>query len=91
MIRIEIKSPLINEISGVSKAGKPYNIKKQIGWAYLFDSTGTPEPFPSKIELGLADGQQPFAIGNYTISDKSYFVGDFNSLSIGRLILDPIK
>jgi hypothetical protein len=90
-LRIEIKSPLITEISGVSKAGKPYNIKKQIGWAYTYDQQGDLNPFPEKIEIGIADGQSPFPVGNYVLSDKCIYVGDFSSLTVGRLILEPVQ
>lgn len=90
-LRIEIKSPLITEISGISKSGKPYNIKKQIGWAYTYDQQGDLNPFPEKIEIGMADGQAPFPVGNYVLSDKCIYVGDFSSLSIGRVILDPVQ
>ena len=89
-LRIEIKSNLVQEISGTSKAGKPYHMRKQAGWAYTYDSMGALNPFPERIELSLADGQEPFQVGNYTLSPASFFVGDFHSLSIGRPILELI-
>lgn len=90
MLKIEVKSPLVTEISGTSKAGKPYFIRKQSAWAHTYDDKGNPNPYPERIELSLNDGQDPFPVGNYTLSDKSFFVGDFNSLTVGRLILDPV-
>jgi hypothetical protein len=89
-LRIEIKSPVITEISGISKAGKPYNIKKQVGWAYTYDQQGAPNPYPERIDISMVDGQPAYAIGNYLLSDKCLFVGDFNSLSVGRPILEAI-
>ena len=89
-LRIEIKSNLVQEISGTSKAGKPYHMRKQAGWAYTYDSMGALNPFPERIEFSLADGQEPFQVGNYTLSPASFFVGDFHSLSIGRPILELI-
>lgn len=89
-LRIEVKSPLVQEISGVSKAGKPYNIRKQTLWAYTYDQQGNPNPYPERIETSLADGQVPFEVGQYTLSDRCFFVGDFNSLDIGRLVLDKV-
>lgn len=88
-LRIEIKSSLIQEISGTSKAGKPYHMRKQAGWAYTYDSMGSLNPFPERIEFSLADNQEAFAVGNYTLSPASFFVGDFHSLAIGRPILEP--
>lgn len=90
MLKIEIKSPLVTEISGTSKAGKPYFIRKQAAWAHTYDAQGTINPYPERIELSLNDEQDPFPIGIYTLSDKSFFVGDFCTLSVGRLILDPV-
>jgi hypothetical protein len=90
-IRIEIKSSTVQEINGVGKkSNKPYSMRKQVGWAYTMDNTGAPNPFPEKIEFTLADGQEPFQPGNYTIDPSSFFVGDFNSLAIGRLVLKPV-
>lgn len=89
-ILIEIKSPVITEISGISKAGKPYHMRKQVAWAYTFDQQGQPQPFPERIEFSLADGQDPHQPGKYQIAPVSFFVGDFNSLSIGRLVLTPV-
>lgn len=89
-LKIEVKSPLVQEVSGVSKAGKPYHIRKQVLWAHTHDSQGNVNPYPEKIETSLADGQDAFPIGNYTLSDRCFFVGDFNSLSIGRLELDRV-
>lgn len=90
MLKIEIKSPLVTEISGTSKAGKPYFIRKQAAWAHTYDAQGNLNPYPERIELSLNDGQEPFNPGVYTLSDKSFFVGDFGKLEVGRLILDPV-
>ena len=90
-ILIEIKSPAITEVSGTSKAGKPYHMRKQSAWAYTYDQQGKPQPYPERIEFNLSDEQLAFAAGRYTIAPQSFFVGDFNSLAIGRLILEPVK
>lgn len=89
-LRIEIKSNLIQEISGTSKAGKPYHIRKQAGWAYTYDPMGALNPFPERMEFTLADGQEPFQPGNYTLSPVSFYIGDFHSLAISRPVLEPI-
>lgn len=89
-LRIEIKSNLITDINGVSKAGKPYHMRKQVGWAYTYDQQGVLNPYPERIEISVNDGQDPYPLGNYAVSDKCIYVGDFNSLTVGRLILEPI-
>lgn len=90
MLKIEIKSALITEISGTSKLGKPYHMRKQSAWAHTYDQQGNPNPYPERIELTLNDGQDPFPVGNYTLSDKCFFVGDFGKLEVGRLVLEPV-
>lgn len=89
-LRIEIKSSNIQEISGTSKAGKPYHMRKQAAWAYTYDPMGSLNPFPERIEFSLADGQEPHAVGNYTLSPAAFYVGDFHSLAIGRPVLEPL-
>jgi len=86
-IRIEVKSLVVSEVSGIAKSGKPYHIRKQTGWAHTYDASGTPNPYPEKIEFNLQENQPPFALGVYTIAPESFYVGDFNALAIGRLIL----
>jgi len=90
-ILIEIKSPVITEVNGTSKAGKPYHMRKQSAWAYTYDQHGKPHPYPERIEFNLMDDQQAFPAGRYSIAPQSFFVGDFNALSIGRLLLEPVK
>lgn len=89
-LRIEIKSNLVQDISGTSKAGKPYHIRKQAAWAHTYDAQGALNPYPERMEFSLADGQEPFPVGNYTLSPASFYIGDFNLLSIGRPILEPM-
>lgn len=87
---VEVKSAVATEISGVSKAGKPYNIRKQVAWAHTYDDQGKLNPYPERIEMNLANGQDPYPVGRYTLSDSCFYVGDFNQLSIGRLVLDQL-
>jgi Helix-destabilising protein len=91
MLRIEIKSLNIAEQSGIAKSGKPYSIRKQTGWAYTYDNMGDLNPFPERIEISLADKQAAYPVGQYTLADRTFYVGDYSSLTIGRLILDPIS
>lgn len=89
-LRVEIKSNLVTDINGVAKSGKPYHIRKQVGWAYTYDQDGQLNPYPERIEININEGQDAYPAGNYTLSDKCIYVGDFNSLSISRPILDLV-
>ena len=90
-LRIEVKHPNYSEISGTSKAGKPYTIRKQPAYAYTYDKAGMPNPYPELIEINLDKDQPAFPIGFYTVDDSCFFVGDFRQLAVGRLILKPIS
>lgn len=89
-LRIEIKHPSFTEISGTSKAGNPYTMRKQPGYAYTYDKAGMPNPYPELIEINLEKDQPAFPVGFYTVSDSCFFVGDIHQLSIGRLVLTPV-
>lgn len=90
-IRIEIKSPHVTENSGTSKAGKPYTIRKQTAWAHVTDQDGKPMDYPARIEIQLEREQPAYAAGNYGVGPASFFVGDYDRLSLGRLVLLPLK
>jgi len=88
VIRIEIKSAKVNVKSGTAKAsGKPYTIKTQEGYAHTVDREGKPRPYPQQIEIALEKEQEPFAPGVYTIGPATLYVGDYNRLMLGRLVL----
>ena len=91
-MRIEIKSDKIQEISGISKSSsKPYLIRKQSGYAYVVDEAGQPQPYPESIDINLDREQPPYVPGMYLVMDSSFYVGDFKSLSIGKLRLQPLE
>ena len=90
MLKIEIKHAVATEISGVSKAGKPYSIRKQPAWAYTYDQHGRLQEYPERIEINLADGQEPYPVGFYQLAPSSFFVGDFHQLVVGRPVLDKL-
>ena len=91
MIRIEIKSLVIAERSGISNNnGKPYTMREQFGWAQLFSDDGTPEPYPTKIKIGLEANQQPYPIGVYSVALNTFYVGKYDDLQLGRLKLQAL-
>jgi len=89
-IKIEIKSTQFDERNGVSqKSGKPYSMRTQTGFAHVLDRDGKPEAYPIKCEIPLDTDQPPFQPGMYVVDDRSFMVGDYNRLAIGRLRLTP--
>ena len=86
MIKIEVKSLEVHARSGISsKSGKPYNIRTQPGYALL-----PGKAYPVEISLTLEEGQSPWAVGAYKLASESFFVGQYNNLQLGRLVLEPI-
>lgn len=88
-IRIEVTDATI-EHRQVTKGGKTFDFYTQTAYAFIPDALGKPSKYPQRIEIGHdkdAPGYQP---GFYTLDPRSFFVGDFNRLSIGRMKLSPL-
>lgn len=94
-IRIEVKLGVANSrnvnVSKGKNAGTVMTMIDQEAWAFTVDKDGNPHPYPTKISIGLEQGQQPYPAGMYTIAPSSIYVGDFGRLKLGRLVLIPIK
>lgn len=91
MIKVEVTSEDLNVKSGIStKTGKPYEIREQIGWAYLFDAQGGKNPHPTSIRLQIETGDKPFKAGNYMLHPSSIFADRWGQLAIGRVKLAPV-
>ncbi|HBB0296964.1 TPA: DNA-binding protein [Escherichia coli] len=87
MIKIEIKpsQAVADTRSGVSKStGKPYTISEQSGYIFLGGD------YPQLFKIPLEQGQAPYAAGLYELHPSSIFVGDFQKLRVGKIILTPI-
>jgi hypothetical protein len=90
-IRIEVKKVDVQDVSGNAKrTGKPYAFKKQTAWAHLYDRKGTPDDYPTRIEVTLDDGQAPYPPGVYTLAPSSFYSGSFGALECSPR-LTPIK
>lgn len=87
---IEITSRSVDERSG-TKNGKDWKIRTQIGYARIPDRDGNEQPYPESIKIDLAKDQPPYEPGLYVVADNSYYVGDFQKLTLGRLVLAPAK
>jgi helix-destabilizing protein len=82
-IQIEIKSTDIEDKRGISRAGKPYHIREQFGYADLG------KEYPVEIRVPLDPTAPPYAVGNYSIHPDSLYVDRFGRLTLGRLKLIP--
>jgi hypothetical protein len=90
MIKIEVQSADVLTKTGVSsKTNKPYSIREQEAWAYLFNRNGQPDPYPSKIRLRLDDGQLPYPKGFYMLHQSSFVVDEYGTMGLGRINIVP--
>ncbi|EFP2198507.1 DNA-binding protein [Escherichia coli] len=88
MIKIEIKpsQAVADTRSGVSKStGKPYTISEQSGYIFLGGD------YPQLFKIPLEQGQAPYAAGLYELHPSGIYVGDFQKLRVGKIVLTPIS
>ncbi|MGL6424170.1 single-stranded DNA-binding protein [Aeromonas caviae] len=86
-MKIEIANVSVRNQSGTSqRTGKAYSMDKQEAYLHLDG-----QPYPVKFEFTLAQGATPYQKGFYSVTDKSFIVDRFGSLSVsGQLELIPI-
>lgn len=88
-IKIEVSSTTVEEKSGMGKNGKPYLIREQVGYAFVLDEHGNPDKYPVKCRLSLEMDQAAYRPGMYSIDPRSFMVGDYDRLALGRVRLQP--
>jgi hypothetical protein len=86
VIKIQIEKATSTNKSGVSKrTGNDYSIDEQP--ALLFKDG---ENYPDKIRISLKQGERPYPVGFYTLSDESFTVSGYGQLEV-RPALVPMK
>lgn len=77
-VKLEIHDSNVLEISGTSKADKPYQFFKQEGWVKLPSA-----PFPQKVELSHEKAAQALAKGDYHLDlSSALYIDRFSNLAI---------
>lgn len=91
MLKIQVETTVVDLKTGTSaKTGKPYAIREQEAWAYLFGRDGKPYPHPQKIRLTLDDDQQPYEIGTYQLDLSSIYADRFGQLALRARLFRPV-
>lgn len=88
MIKIEIKpsQAIADTRSGISKStGQAYTINEQAAYIFLG------QDYPQLFKLNLENGQAPYSAGLYTLHPSSIYVGDFQKLRVGKIVLVPYQ
>jgi len=85
-MRMRVKSIEVSEKHGTSKrTGQPYTIREQF---CFWENAATGEV--RRVTLSLREGQEPYAVGQYNVSDESFGVDRFGGLAVERLRLEPV-
>lgn len=91
MFKVNIASTAVNVKAGIStRTNKPFSMREQIGWIYMFDQQGKPNPHPQSITLILDGNDAPYPVGDYLLAPESFYVGAFGSIKV-RPKLEPVK
>lgn len=91
MIKIEIDSSEVRELSGVSKAtGKPYHLRIQGGYAFVVGPDGKSQRYPERFEFALDSDQAPYPAGLYQLHPSAIRVRD-GRLTLAAVALAPVK
>jgi len=84
-MKIEVTQEPINVRQGV-KDGKQWTRREQP--AYIHNGNA----YPARFLINLGDNAQPYPPGLYTLDPRSFSVGQYGDLQIGRTIhLAPAK
>lgn len=90
MIVIEIDSTATRTKSGNNAKGPWSMTFQQIAISgHMQDGFLAKHPRESTIQID--DNAQPYPVGRYTIGTDSFFFGDFDRFTLGRLKLIPLK
>jgi hypothetical protein len=90
VITVEVKEAAAREQSGTVKngprTGQAYSFRKQAGYV------NTGGHYPEQITLQLADGQEPYPVGFYTLAPNSCYVGEYGALLLRKTVhLVPLE
>lgn len=90
MIKIEVRDAVATVRNITSKAGKELQFREQAAYAFTLDRNGAVRPYPESIRINLRDGQEPYAVGMYTLAPASVWVDRFGGLALAPK-LAPVK
>lgn len=79
-MNIEIRNPVV-ETKTINGKNGTFELYQITAWAHL-----DPEGYPEKVILQVEQGST-YEKGIYTLSPKSFQIGQFNRLEIGKAVL----
>lgn len=90
MIVIEIDSTATRTKTGNNAKG-PWSMTFQQIAISGHMQDGFPAKHPRESTIQIDDNAQAYPVGRYTIGTDSFFFGDFDRFTLGRLKLIPLK
>lgn len=84
MWKAEVESDAIEVKQGVSaRTNKPYKMREQTCWVFLYDEKARPNKHPQKVKVTLQDDQlEPYPVGTYYVHPGSVYLDKWGQLSI---------
>ena len=95
MLKVTVTKTDVRNQSGNAKAtGKPYSLNFQEVYVHTYDRTGSPNPYPEKVEIILEKDKDGAALyhppGEYMLAPSSVYVDRSGNLAVSpRLIPVP--
>lgn len=89
MVKVEVDATPVKGRTVQTKRG-PQEFFEQTVYVHLLEEDGKPAKYPVKAVVPLKSGAAPYAPGEYTIDERSFIVGDFQQIGLGRVVLVPI-
>ena len=85
-IPIEVKSTeLMQKTVRGKKDGKEYVIREQTGWIDVG------KDYPQEIRIPIEIGKEAYPKGKYLMDPSCVYIARYQTLSLGRLRLIPLK
>lgn len=87
MIRIKVQNEAVRTCTIQGQRGA-FQIVEQDAWAFLYDTQGNEDPYPTRITVRLESNQPSYAHGTYYLAPQSIYVKDrFGNPAIGCPVL----
>lgn len=83
-IYVDIKLPHITQKAGISRNGKPYNIREQFGYLDMG------KPFPVEVKIPLEQDAPAYPAGQYVVDPGCIYIDRYGQIALGRIKLIPV-
>lgn len=82
-IFVTIELPHVTQKGGISRAGKPYNIREQFGYVDMG------KPYPVEVKIPLEQDAPAYPTGRYMVDPGCIYIDRYGQIALGRIKLIP--